>query len=283
MKPKFFFYAAAAALLLAPGIAGADVIAKSVDADLSKYSDDPSLWKDAKIEKVELMRQPMVPPMPKTTTTAALRVQAIHDGKWIAFRLRWADPTRDEAGKLGEFSDAVAIQFPAKEGPPPPIPMGAPDSPVHIFHWRAQYQRDAEKGRKEIKDIYPNMSADIYPMEFSDNGSITTITEESREQYAHGRAAGNPQAFPKTGVDEIMALGFGTSSVVESKENWGKGFWKNKEWTVVIARKMNRADASVLEPGKESNLGFAVWQGQAGEVGARKSVTMIWTPLKIEK
>lgn len=264
----------------APGVA-AEVVANSSKADLSKVIADDGIWAGAKEETVELMGQPMVAPKPKTTMTSKIKVQAIHDGKWIAFRLRWSDPSRDEAGKLGEFSDAVAIEFPVKEGVPPPVFMGGKDNPVHLFHWRAQYQRDAEKGKKDIKDIYPNMNVDMYPMEFKDEGKLKGLTKEKREQYAHGAAAGNPQSYPKTGVDEILAEGFSTSSVIENPMSWGRGQWKKGEWTVVISRAMNRGEMSALAPGKESNVAFAVWQGQGQEVGSRKSVTMAWTPLKI--
>ena len=227
------------------------------------------------------MQQPMVAPRPKVTTTARVFVKAIHDGKWLAFRIRWADPKRDEAGKPGEFSDAAAIMFPVKDGPPPPIFMGAKDHPVHIYHWRAQYQHDEEFGKKEMKDIYPNMSIDMYPMEFTDQGKLTGLTEEKREQYSHGKAAGNPQSYAKPAVDEIFAEGFGTSAVIENVESYGKGHWTGGEWTLVLGRHMSRENGSNLAVGSETNIGLAIWQGSSGEVGSRKSVTMSWTPMKI--
>lgn len=276
----FLWTAALAAL--GPAAAEADLLAKRVKADLSKMP-EASAWAEARPETVSLMGQPMVAPKPKETSTASLKVEAMHDGKWIAFRLRWADPRPDEAGKLGEFSDAVAIEFPVKEGVPPPVFMGGKDNPVHLFHWRAQYQRDAEKGKKDIRDIYPNMSIDMYPMEYKDPGKIQGLSDEKREQFAHGRAAGNPQSYAKSGVDEILAEGFGTTAVVQETRSYGKGSWKDGEWTVVIGRQMAREGASSLASGKAGNLGFAVWQGQALEVGSRKSVTMSWTPLKVEE
>lgn len=271
-----------ACLLLAVN-ARADITAKRVKADLSKYSEDSSIWSGVKEETVVLTAQPMVLPKPKKTETSALKVEAVHDGKWMAFRLRWKDPRRDEAGKIGEYSDAVAIEFPVKDGEPPAIFMGAVDNPVHLYHWRAQYQHDAEFGKKQVKDIYPNASMDMYPMEYKDSGHIKGLTDEKREQYSHGMAAGNPQSYPKTGVDEIVAEGFGTSALMQETKSYGKGVWKNGEWTVIIGRQMARSQASNLAPGKSGNLGFAVWQGQADEVGSRKSVTMTWTPLKVEE
>ncbi len=253
------------------------------DRDLSKQAFDAGIWKDAKSESVSLLAQPMALPRPKTTTTASLQVQALQDGQWIAFRLRWKADKKSEAGRLGEFSDAVAIQFPVKEGPPPPIFMGVRDNPVHIFHWRAQYQRDVEKGKPEMKDLYPNMNPDMYPMEFKDPGHVQGLTEEKREVYSPGKAAGNPQSYQKpSAVDEIIAEGFGSSSVIENKISVGQGVFNNGEWSVVIARPLSRENGSMLAPTKNSYVAFAVWQGSKQEVGARKSVTLSWVPLILD-
>jgi DMSO reductase family type II enzyme heme b subunit len=129
------------------GFAHAAVVAEKVKVDLSKIPEDFSLWTNAKEEVVHLMGQPIALPRSKKTETQNLKVQAVHDGTWIAFRLRWEDTDKSEAGPLGKFSDAVAIEFPVREGSPPPVFMGAKDDPVHLFHWRAQYQKDKEFGK----------------------------------------------------------------------------------------------------------------------------------------
>jgi hypothetical protein len=278
-------YASLAPLLLALTAISAlasEIKVGKTTSDLSKQAFDEAIWKDVKSESVSLMAQPMAIPRPKTTTTAALQVQALQDGQWIAFRLRWRADQKSEAGRLGEFSDAVAMQFPVKEGSPPPIFMGAKDNPVHIFHWRAQYQRDLEKGKPEMKDLYPNMNPDMYPMEFKDPGHVKDLTEEKREVYSPGKAAGNPQSYQKaSAVDEIFAEGFGSSSVIENRMAIGKGVYNKGEWSVVIARPLKRENGSVLDPTKNSFVAFAVWQGAKQEVGARKCVTMAWVPLQM--
>lgn len=261
----------------------AEIKAIKVSKDLSKLTtfDDP-IWDGAREESISLMAQPMAIPRPKATTTQLVKVQAVHDGQWIAFKLRWNAESKNEAGRLGQFSDAVALQFPVKEGPPPPVFMGAKDNPVHIFHWRAQYQKDHEQGKSEMKDLYPNMNPDMYPMEFKDAGHVEGLTEEKREVYSPGKAAGNPQSYQKAGaVDEILAEGFGSSSVIQNRMSMGQGTFKKSEWTVVIARPLKRENGSVLEPGKGSHVAFAVWQGSKQEVGSRKSVTMTWIPLRV--
>jgi len=170
-----------------------------------------------------------------------------------------------------------------KEGDPPPIFMGAKDSPVHIYHWRAQYEIDEKVGIRTTKDLYPNAELDMYPLEFKDHGKIAPITEAQREVFLPGRAAGNPQSYRKLALDEIFAEGFGTSEVAEKPNAIAFGKWEKGQWTVVISRplKPNRKTASKLQIGKENYMAFAVWQGGKLEVGARKSVTMAWAPLQI--
>lgn len=261
---------------------GFEVISTKVETDLSKLLFSETIWQGAHVETISLMGQPMAIPRPATTSTETIAVQSVNDGAWIAFRLRWTDPEKSEAGILGKFSDAVAIQFPVKDGPPPPIFMGEKDNPVHLFHWRAQYQRDVEQGKPEMRQLYPNMNVDMYPMEFKDQGKIKGLSEAHRDVYAHGKAAGNPQSFQKTSaVDELFAEGFGTSSAIENGKAIGHGDWKNGEWVVVISRPLKRENGSILQVGKDANMAFAVWQGGKDEVGSRKSLTMAWVPLKI--
>lgn len=264
------------------GSAFGDIVAVKTTEDLTKPP-PLSAFSNAKEETVTLMAQPMAIPRPKVTTTAKIQVRAIHNEKWIAFSLRWSDAERNDAGKLAEFSDAVAVQFPVKDQTqPPPIFMGAKGNPVHIYHWRSQYQVDKEKGKRTIKDIYPNMNVDMYPMEFPDMGTVLDVDESVREVYSYGKAAGNPQSYAKKGVDEIIAEGYGTSSVVENVMAESQGVWEKGEWNVVITRPLKRDDASVLEVGKGTFVAFAVWQGSQDEVGSRKSVTMAWTPVNIQ-
>lgn len=261
-----------------------DYLVKTVETDLSKTPDvSAEYWKDVKTISLPLLAQMIIKPKPAKAETTAINVQIVHDGKYMAFRLRWADTEKSEAGRLAEFSDAVALEFPVKDNAyPPSIFMGVKDNPVHIFHWRAQYQYDEEHGKKSVKDIYPNLSVDMYPHEFVFSGTVKDVPEEKREMFSPAVALGNPQSYPKKAVDEIMAEGFGTSAVRGDCDSKAHGEWKDGEWIVVIVRALNRPDGSVLEVGKGSSFGAAVWQGGKDEVGSRKAFTMMWTPFKLE-
>lgn len=261
----------------------ADIEVKMISADLSKDFKNESIWKDTGPDQaLNMMGQPMMAPRPQKTETSLINVSSVHDGKWIAFRLKWKDSEISESEKLATFSDAVAMQFPIKNNEqPPPIMMGGKDDPVHLFHWKYQYQMDAKNGKKTIDQIYPNMTTDMYPMDFKLKGNFKEASKELKESFVGGTAAGNPQSFPKSGVDEIFAEGFGSSAVSESRLAQGFGEWKNGEWTVYIARPLTYDEGSKLPVGKKSYLAFAIWQGGKKEVGAIKSLTMMWTPLSI--
>jgi hypothetical protein len=252
---------------------------RKVDVDLAVPEPEAPFWKKVPTGIIKLEAQPMVAPRPEATNTGEVLVQAAHDGKNLALRLRWKDPEKSEAGPLGAYSDALAIQFPVKPGAPPPIMMGGKGQPVHIFHWRAQYQRDAEKGKPEMAELYPHMSVDMYPHEFK---TTDAGAPSSRETYSPGKAMGNPQSYAKKGVDEIVAEGFSTSSVQEGHGSAAKGAWANGEWTLVIVRPLAVEGGSTLSTNDKSNIAFAVWQGGKGEVGSRKSVTMTWTPVVVQ-
>ncbi len=261
----------------------ADIDVKKVSGDLSKDYKSESIWKSASADQsINLMGQPMIAPKPKKTETSLINVSAVHDGKWIVFRLKWKDSEISESEKLATFSDSVALQFPIKNNEtPPPIMMGGKDDPVHLFHWKYQYQLDAKNGIKTIDQIYPNMTTDMYPMDFKEKGNYKEASKDQKDSFVGGTAAGNPQSFSKTGVDEIFAEGFGSSAVSDSHIAQGFGEWKNGEWVVYIARPLSYENGSKLPIGKKSHIAFAVWQGGKKEIGAIKSLTMMWTPFVV--
>lgn len=283
MKPVPSIFLAASLASLAA--VAAEYPVRRVGEDLSRVpAPAAAYWAGVPEIEIGLLAQMIAKPGPGEARTGKVRLQAVHDGRHIAFRLRWSDPEPSEAGKVGEFSDAAALQFPVLDNAvPPPIFMGAPGNPVHLFHWRAQYQRDEVAGMKSIQDIYPNLHSDIYPNEFPDRGRLRPATEAELETFSTGRAAGNPQSYPKRAVDEMMAEGFGASAAIPGNRSLGRGEWKDSAWTLVISRPLACPQGSVLEAGKSSALGLAVWQGGAGEVGSRKSITMVWSPFRLEE
>lgn len=256
-----------------------ELVVNKVSTDLSQPDPDAAYWNEVPAGLVKLLAQPMIAPRPETTTTESLVVQAVHDGTRIAFRLRWKDTEKSEAGRLGEYSDALALEFPLRDGPLPPVMMGAKGMPVHLFHWRAQYQRDQREGKPTMEALYPNKSIDMYPLEFKEAKGGTPA---DREKFSPGVAEGNPQSYAKNGVDEIVAEGFSTSAVQQGHGSNARGEWADGEWRLVVVRPLQVEGGSKLAAGAVGNIAFAIWQGGKGEVGSRKCVTMQWTPVRIK-
>lgn len=255
-----------------------------VKDDLATPKIDAVFWKKAKVYSIGLSAQPITTPRPKTTLTSQIKVQSVYNKSWISFRLNWKDTEKSEGQVVNTFSDGVAMQFPTKivGGNPPSAFMGEVGNPVHIFHWKTAFQLDKEKGFHDMKDIYPNASIDMYPLDPKIEGNYPKATEEEKMAFVHAQAAGNPQAFPKVkGMDEIFAEGFGTSQVIDNHEAIATGSWKNGEWTVVISRPLKSKVGSKLEVGKPNFMAFAVWQGGKNAVGSRKDLTLAWIPLNI--
>lgn len=243
---------------------------------------DPSakFWDEVPKAAVTLLAQPVITPRPSLVSTPTVEVAAVHDGERVAFWLRWADPERSEAGKLGEFSDAFALEFPIQSYLDTSVMMGGKGKPVQIFHWRAQYQRDAEHGKPDVKTIYPNAAVDMYAMDFKEAQGGTPAEKES---FSPGRVTGNPQAYSKSGLDEIVAEGYATSAVQEGTSGKARGRWRDGHWTLVITRPLVVEGGSSLKESKSAAVAFAGWQGGQGEVGSRKCVTLSWLPLALEK
>ncbi len=110
----------------------------SLDAPRVESDDLPSKPDDVMWSVIPAARVNVTPLRWRDDATEAVLVQAAHDGKTMAVKLTWEDPTRDDEARLFDaFPDGVAIQLSADDDPPF-IAMGAGGaSPVSIWHWLA--------------------------------------------------------------------------------------------------------------------------------------------------
>ncbi len=87
----------------------------------------------------------------------------------------------------------------------------------------------------------------------------------------------------KNRVRSVVAWGIGSSvpgsAVSESvTAGWSQGFW-----TIVMLRTLaGGPEAATLQPGTETRIGFAVWNGSNEERAGIKAVSVDWSPLIIE-
>jgi len=234
---------------------------------------DSPLWKSAPKYTVALLGQNMTEPMLLAPATTKLVVQSLHDDRGrIAFRLEWADPAPDMLPRPSQFPDAAALQFPLDPKSPPAPMMGhRPGGRVNIVQWRADWQRDVDKGDLNVKDLYPNAVVDA-PVDKVYKGQDVVA-------FSAGQTIGNivSQSGKPRAVQDLMAEGFGSLTPKPVQHAEGHGSWKAGKWRVVIVRPMEAdfdKDAAELPAKSQSQIAFAIWNGGAGERGSRKA----WAP-----
>ncbi|MFM9845869.1 MAG: ethylbenzene dehydrogenase-related protein [Hyphomicrobiaceae bacterium] len=236
-------------------------------------------WKDSPEIKVPMEAQIITNPQNADPAVKELSVRAAHNGQWLAFLIEWADPTKSERIVVDQFGDQVAVEMPStyKKGDFPNPMMGAPGERVHIMQWRAAFQHDMESGGEpKITDLYPFVHVDVYPDE--------VLRATDARAYTGAVGVDNPISRPKhSAVLDQMAEGFGTLTVEPDQQSDGRGIWADGRWRVVITHPMSPGDPNdpTLAPGSETLAAFAVWEGGAREVGARKAWSN-WVQLKLE-
>lgn len=247
--------------------------------------DDPA-WQLTPLAELPLTPQTAIKPTLASASVSALRVRSVNDGSSIAFLLEWADASRDaSASRQDSFRDAAAIQFPTSAGPPS-ICMGVRGAVVNIWHWKADWQEDIDRGFQDVVDAFPNFYKDTYP-----GVNILTgqppfrmpedfDTPEAR-QFILGWTAGNPLSAPSrpSPVEDLNAIGFSTLTHKATQNVGGRGVWRDGVWRVIFVRtlQVDDRDAASLTVGKEIPVAFAVWNGSNEEVGARKQISTFLT------
>lgn len=238
-------------------------------------------WKDAPPVKVAMQPQAIATPMNMAPAVSELEVRAVHNGQWFAIFLQWPDPSKSDRIVVDAFGDQVAIEMPIvyKPGEIPNPMMGGPGERMNILQWRAGFQRDVDAALNgaagksgtspngpRIAELYPYAHVDVYPDE--------VLRATDARAYTGAVGVDNPVSRPKhSSVIEQMAEGFGTLTVMPEQHADGKGAWADGRWRVVITHPLAAGDsnAPALKPGDQTLTAFAVWEGEAKEVGSRKA------------
>ena len=250
-------------------------------ATVTNLPDDPDdhRWLRSPQLDVELGPQDMALPLHLEPAVSSVRVRALHDRERIAFLLEWDDADTDDlAIKVDEFRDACAVLL----APGPPAaelrPMGTATRPVTLLHWKADWQRDVDRGRQGLDAAYPNRSVDVYPPLYqTPPGEVGPDSYEDANagQWLPGMYVDNPISIAgrSTPVEKLVAFGFGTSTHTAHQTATGHGSRGDRGWRVIIARPLAAADDGEvdLSAGTVATAAFAVWSGGDGEVGSRKA------------
>jgi len=262
-----------------------------VAAPVANLPDSPS---DASWERARAAYVGLTPLWWTENRIEGLTVQALHDGKELAFRFSWIDPTIDSmAVKTEQFRDAVAIQFSLASDPP--FYMGAPGEGggVNMWMWKADRQANLAKGYQDVDAAYPNRAVDMYQEQ-----NYQTIDKDIGEEWPTGKlkdhnpkfitawGAGNTVANPlaKTSVESLIARGPGTLASLPHgiQRVQGKAIYERGVWTVQMRRGLDAGqDERAFSSGDYIPVSFAIWNGNARDRDGKKNIS-IWQRLVIE-
>ena len=225
-------------------------------------------WQNVPEHLAPLVPQDLVEPRLTTPSTREVRVRAITDGNWIAFRLEWIDAVADDLPGAGRFLDACAVQLPQKAEVDAPDPqMGQQGRPVEIAYWRADWQATVNGRDDSIQSLYPNATVDHYPFEARPLARGSEEQQQMARRYAPADAVGNRRGgLRQSVVEDLIAEGPGTLSPASAATSRGLGKRTANGWSVVIIRRMPDG----LSPRTRTQVAFAIWEGSAQEAGARK-------------
>lgn len=219
-------------------------------------------WKDTVAVRVPLTAQRGSYAAGGSVATVSAR--ALHYNDTLYVRVEWKDATKDESTtRVEDFSDAVALEFPAKTASTvPSVCMGQADAGVNIWHWRA----DSDAGLRDPVEIYAGASVDGYP--------------STDALFYTARAAGNPYANPDLGaVQTLVSQAFGQLTTSTVQDVAGKGVWENDTWAVVFARPYTSEgpEHAGFSAGARTDVAFAVWDGSQGERNGMKAASQFIT------
>ncbi len=251
-------------------------------------------WLDLDHFPVTMLMQQITTPHPSELAVPELWVRAMHNGTDIAFHLEWGDTDVNDMDKMVAFRDSVAVQLPVAEeadatAPKTSVTMGlapvaaqgttpaTPGQTVHILHWKASWQYDVDKGRRTVKDLFPNMYNDVTPEGL--------LGEANSLVFYPGVFAGNSMSARerKSPIEELVASGFGSLTTHEKQQANGKGVNEKGRWRVVLSVPMDSGDAtkSKVRAGASVPVAFAAWNGTRQNRGARKQYAN-WVPMEVE-
>lgn len=272
-------------LLLAAALTAADpapTLAAAAVPAVGEPDPTAALWRDIVPVPVTMLPQSIAAPASTAVEVPTLHLQLAKDATQLAVRVSWADAEPDTGVDSARFGDAVAIQFPLT--PHASVLMGL-GGKVQILHWKAVWQKDVNDGFQDVHILHPNTWADLYWFAQGQHPyPLATAFEDPRSrQWLVAWSAGNPLSDfqRREPCEEAVAAGFGTLTTQKAQATRARGVWAAGTWAVVFQRPLRSEDAddAQLASGTQQ-LACAVWQGGAGQVGARKQWSN-WIPFTL--
>jgi DMSO reductase family type II enzyme heme b subunit len=251
-------------------------------AQISEQIDD-AVWSEAAVTSIKT-----TPIWWRDNSDCDLRVQSLHDGTRVAFRLSWKDDTPDQHSARSEaFKDVAAVEL-YRGAAEPFIGMGADKHAVDLWVWDA----DRAKALAATEEQYANTVVDVYPfteaaVESAEFSRPSARLEKQDTLALPAKAVGN-QVVPaqrSAAGSSLTAAGPGSATfrLPENQSVFSAGQWLDGRWTVVLSRELKTPEAGgvALLPGDKLSVAFAIWDGSHRDRNGQKLVS-IWQDLELE-
>ena len=230
------------------------------DIDLTKGI-SKEVWKSTPATELELMHQVMILPW-GSSLVSPIRVRAFHNNQDVFFHITWNDTTENRNIAMTTFSDACAILFPIDDESQPATLMMGFLGKANIWQWKASQDKEywLQEGPKTeayVDFYYPFEEEELFPIS---------------------------KTVPVSAANDLMAIRIGTITPKDKQTVEGRGFWDKGSWYVVLKRSFVSVDPELdatFNRGKKRLCAFAVWEGETGDRGGRKSISD-WVELEIE-
>jgi len=256
---------------------------------------------------IDMEPQMITNPMWPNPSTKWVNVKAATNGKEIAVRLMWTDPSRNDMMITSQqYKDQAAVMFPVNQtGDEPPFTMGGNGERVNIWQWKATWNREGagNKDNNAMGDMedhykYMAMGSGSYYM-YEPSGKLTgtgktgdiskrgTILDygmgKNEGVYNPGRATGNilsDASIRHSAVEDLNAEGFSTLTTQAHQDVDGRGNWRNGGWNVVFKRSLTSSDSNDTQfSAGKTPMAMAIWNGHNKERNGQKAITQ-WHELR---
>lgn len=258
-----------------------EIRSKFISDELPLENPTSPLWKKAPAGRIVMDAQNVSLPMKSKPAVKDIKVRSLNNGDSIGFLLEWGDPSDSNTTiQTDKFRDACAVLFVADPTIDALRMMGAGPIPATIIQWKADWQVDVEKGFQDLETVWPNTTFDFYPplKEPKDHKKVVVPDDYVSANAAYriaGFAANNPVALMdrKTPVEKVIARGPGTAATFDTQDAIGWGVFRSGGWKVALGKSMKptNQDEVPIPTSGEIGVAFAIWRGDEGDRGARKS------------
>ena len=157
---------------------------------------------------IDMDPQMITNPMWPNPSTKWVNVKAATNGKEIAVRLQWTDPTRnDMMVQSQQYKDQAAIMFPVNQGgEEPPFTMGGDGERVNIWQWKATWDKEGagKAGNESMADMedqykYMAMGSGSYYM-YEPDGKLGGL---DTKHVSGSKSARNAAGIESAGAGDI--------------------------------------------------------------------------------